>query len=290
MLAVRQSLVEQLDKTIAQLKRAAFRDQVIHEVRKDLKRARATLRLLRECIGIDAFQHEDKLIRDAARPLTALRDAKVLCEALRRLDSATGATKTSAFTRHLSGVLRKEQRSAKQQFRPEELKAAMVVLQGVKRRLEAVPELEDRTGALRPALERTYKSARRAFRRVQERPTDEGLHECRKQTKYLSSQLQILLPFGAKGLAKTYKRSRRMAEQLGEDHDLALLGAKIFQSAKGPNAASRNDAVEALITRLARRRKALQRKANRLGNRLYADKPRRIGAKIENSIRELAGH
>lgn len=289
MLAVRQALVRHLDKAIAELKRRDPSDHAIHEVRKELKRARAALRLLRECIGVDAFQRENALMRDAARPLTALRDAKVLLAALRGLDSGTVATTRNAFARYLSRVLRQEQLSVRKQLRSKELIAAAAALRAVKRRLEAVPEIDVRQSALGPALERAYQSGRKAFTAVKRRPTDEGLHEWRKQTKYFSNQLEILLPLGSKRFAKSYKRSQSLAEYLGEDHDLALLSGKIFRYAKGPNAASRNDAVAELLAGVAGRRKALQRKAYRLGRRLYANKPRRIAEKIKKRVHAVPG-
>jgi CHAD domain-containing protein len=61
-------------------------DETIHDTRKRLKRVRAGLRLLREAMGEGRYRRENALIRDAARPLTELRDAKVLLDALRSGD------------------------------------------------------------------------------------------------------------------------------------------------------------------------------------------------------------
>jgi len=284
MRVVRRALAEQLDKAIAGLERRNHSDRAVHEVRREIKRARATLRLLRQGIGVDAYNRENALMRDAARPLTRVRDAKILLETLRRLGPGTGA-KDNRFVQHLHRVLRQELRDVQRQLRPQELAAAAVALRAVKRWLEAVPEPRLNQAALTAGLERTYKSGRKAFARVRHRPTDECLHEWRKQAKYFANQLEIVLPLNPKRLAKSYKRSHRLAEHLGDDHDLALLNGKIFQYAKGPNAASQNEAVEELISRLVRQRRALQRKAYRLGRRLYSARPHRIQAKFERGLR-----
>src|SRR6185437_4230638 len=60
-------------------------DESVHEARKDLKRARATLRLLREALGNSTYKRENAAIRDAARPLSEVRDGRVLLDALRSL-------------------------------------------------------------------------------------------------------------------------------------------------------------------------------------------------------------
>jgi CHAD domain-containing protein len=283
---VRAILVAQIGRAITKLGPRARSDRAVHEVRKELKSARATLRLLRECVGVYAYRRDNALMRDAARPLTPLRDAKVLLQTLQRVDRTAGARKGNTFVRYLYRMLRNEQRDTQQRLRPKELMATIGTLRAVKQRLEALsgPQL-DQPAALCIALERAYKSGRMAFAEVKRRPTDECLHEWRKQTKYFANQLEIVLLLSPKRFSKRLRRSLRLAEHLGDDHDLALLNDKIFQYAKGPNAASRNDAVEELISRIAHRRKTLQAKARRLGRRLYATKPRRIREKIEKSLR-----
>src|SRR6185437_16474643 len=67
-------------------------DESVHEARKDLKRARATLRLLREALGNSTYKRENAAIRDAARPLSEVRDGRVLLDALRSLVKYYGPT------------------------------------------------------------------------------------------------------------------------------------------------------------------------------------------------------
>src|SRR5260370_31890223 len=60
-------------------------DDAVHDARKQLKKVRANLRLLREELGLRAYQRENAWAREAARPLTGVRDAKVLLETLAEL-------------------------------------------------------------------------------------------------------------------------------------------------------------------------------------------------------------
>src|SRR3954471_12662774 len=61
---------------------AARRDETVHEVRKSLKRLRALLRLLRHALGPDEYRRENRALRDTARPLGEVRDAKVFVGAI----------------------------------------------------------------------------------------------------------------------------------------------------------------------------------------------------------------
>src|SRR5262249_21269392 len=58
------------------------RDEAVHEARKSFKKVCAVLRLVRPVIGEAVFRAENACFRDAARPLTEVRDAKILVETL----------------------------------------------------------------------------------------------------------------------------------------------------------------------------------------------------------------
>src|SRR5262245_34387092 len=61
------------------------RDEAVHEARKCCKKLRAILRLVRPAIGERQYRYENIAYRDAARPLTAVRDAKILVESVDKL-------------------------------------------------------------------------------------------------------------------------------------------------------------------------------------------------------------
>src|SRR5215471_7581166 len=60
-------------------------DKAVHDARKRLKRVRAGLRLLRTALGDRLYREENASFRDAARPLTEVRDAKVLLDTFDQL-------------------------------------------------------------------------------------------------------------------------------------------------------------------------------------------------------------
>src|SRR5690348_16444807 len=75
----RDIFLRQLDAAIEELQ---GREPNIHGARKQLKRARATLRLMRPAIENDQYRRENTVARDAARPLSMARDNEVMSEAL----------------------------------------------------------------------------------------------------------------------------------------------------------------------------------------------------------------
>ena len=97
---MRRVIVGRLDKATERLREAADGDalaETIHGARKDLKKARAALRLIREELGEKAFKRENRALRDAGRLLSASRDAEVKLATLEALvegdgDAPPGAT------------------------------------------------------------------------------------------------------------------------------------------------------------------------------------------------------
>jgi CHAD domain-containing protein len=179
----------------------------------------------------------------------------------------------------LRKLLVEKRRLARQQLRPAQLHAAARVLRGIRRRAAALPVSRLRARHSR-GLARAFKKARSAFTAATLRGTDESLHECRKQTKYFANQLEMILPLGRKLFDKSHRYATQLADCLGEDHDLAILTEQISEHAvPAPALPSNPEAHEAeardLLRELKHRRKKLQRRASRLGRRLYSAKAAR---------------
>lgn len=269
----RRALLAQLDKTIEELSRRRRSDAAVHNIRKELKRARAALRMLRECIGVAEYRRENALIRDAARPLTPIRDAKVLLQTLEHLESKKGIG-SRGFLSRIRTLFEGKRRLSRRQLRPAELTAAARVLREIRRRAAALPD--SRLAAPHPrGLEHAFKKARSAFAVAKRQGTDESLHEWRKQTKYFANQLEILLPLGPKRFDKSQRHATQLADCLGDDHDLAILTEQISRHPEGAHPPASNAEVPGaearrLIRAVRRRREKLQRRAMRLGRRLYS--------------------
>jgi CHAD domain-containing protein len=271
---VRGVLLEQLDDAIGRLKKNGKSDTTVHDVRRELKRARATLRLLRKSMGGPAYRRDNWAIRDVARLLTPLRDAKVLVRTLGRLrrvgDDDDLGTAGSLLTRQFQ----EERQAIARRLLPKHLVAAADVLRTVKERVREIPRARLDECAISEGLGRVYKAGRRAFRRVKDQGTDRRLHGWRKQVKYLLNQIDVVRQLGGAKMKKRRKYSCRLADILGDDHDLAVLDAKIKASAD-PEVSRR------FALRIEKRRTVLQREAHRVGRLLYRGKARRLKSDLD---------
>jgi CHAD domain-containing protein len=248
---------------------AGSQDEAVHVIRKSLKRTRAVLRLLRDELGESRYHRENFALRDAARPLTPVRDAKVFVDTLAALKSreAAGGAGSGAFARagrQLAANRRavsKKTRGADGTFEGlgADLTAALATA------LERVEQWRLGRGGwsrLEPGLKRAYRRARRAGSAAEERTTSRRLHEWRKQTKYLLYQLQILEPSWGEVEKKLAGALDRLADLLGEDHDLAELRGLIEE--------------RDIVAMIDGRRVALEREAFALGRATFERRPGKV--------------
>jgi CHAD domain-containing protein len=271
---VRDVLLEQLDDAIGRFKKNGKSDATVHDVRRELKRARATLRLLRKSIGGPAYRRDNWAIRDVARLLTPLRDAKVLVRTLGRLRSVSDDNDLRAAGSLLRRQFQEERHAIGRRLLPKHLAAAADTLLSVRSRIREIPRGRLDQVAISDGLGRVYKAGRRAFRRVKDNATDARLHEWRKQVKYLFNQIDVVRRLGGAKWKMRRKYSNRLADILGDDHDLAVLHAKI-------NASANHEVSRLFALRIEKHRTVLQRQARRLGKVLYGGKARRLTSDLD---------
>ena len=255
----------QIAAALRALERRPLSDKAVHSARKSLKKARAMLRLLRPSMGDEAYHRENAALRDIARPLSEVRDARILLEALERLLRGRRRRNRPLGLVDLQRLLRREQGAIRSRLRGSRTFA---------RQLDALREAHrrvrhwrlDRKGwsVLAAGLTRVYGQARRAFTRARADPVAASLHEWRKQTKYLWHQLQILTPLGAT-VAQRAERAHRLTDALGEDHDLWVLRNVV--AARVSSDAARQE----LFHLIDQRSRQLRARAFTLGRQVYAD-------------------
>ncbi len=246
-------------------------DTAVHDARKDLKRARTALRLLRPALGEPIYRRENALLRDVAHALNAARDAKVLTQTLQSLRRSHRALRRDADVAELLHTLQADQADLRRRLREQPAQLART-RGGLEQLCDRV--MQWRVGGhgcsvLGPALKRIYRSGRRALPAARPRPTERALHEWRKQVKYLRYALEMLAPMRARKVARLTRQAEQLTDCLGEAHDLAILAQKARVFAKGNPAAL----LQPLFTIIDQQRDRHSLDALSTGEQLYRAKP-----------------
>ncbi len=243
-------------------------DEAVHTARKATKRIRAALRLLRGSLGPGKYHRENRGVRDAARPLTAIRDSFMLQRTLRSMTSAP-----PSLERGLKSEYQRERRGFKRQG----LRAAVTHLKAARRNLSELSPVVPEAASAVEGLGNTYRAGRKALVKAKSND-DRALHEWRKQAKYLLNELELLRAVFGVDAGKLRRRAGKLASVLGDDHDLVVLSAKLRRyRATAPR----------LVKQIEERRQSLRRRAAQQGAKLYRHSAKRVEARVAARLKKL---
>ena len=249
--------------------------EAVHEARKDLKKLRATLKLVRPLIGDKTYGRENARFRDAGRALSDVRDAQVRAQTIDALakrfsdDPPPGGwwTLRALLVDDASGNGALE--SLREQVSDE--------IERGDQAIEDWPLGANGFDLLGPGLKRAYSRGRRRFRDARKDPSDERLHEWRKRSKDLWYHLRLVRRAWPEVMTTTADEAHELSDRLGDDHDLVVLTADL-EDARPPLS---HEQLEHLRKLIGKRRKELQGEAFAYGERLFAEKPKRFVERIE---------
>jgi CHAD domain-containing protein len=272
---LRRVLLEDLSEAVAVLAGSDVPgDERLHDLRKHLKRARATLRLMRVALGTARYGRENATLRDAARVLNGVRDAKVLVDTVDSLARDTRKRERLAVLRERAILLDHRQHLRAHLGRGErQIRELRKTLKAAELRVRRWRLASQARPLAVSGLKRIYRAGRRSRRAVERSKSVGNLHELRKQAKYLWHALEITGSGVDANLARCARAAHRLSVLLGDDHDLALLVARLERMPSSGGAHT--------LLRLAReRREKLQVEALDLACRLYRRRPARFLAAI----------
>jgi CYTH domain-containing protein/CHAD domain-containing protein len=267
---VRRVISSRLERAAERLREPLDGDalaEAIHGARKDLKKARAALRLVREEVGEETFKRENHALRDAARMLSASRDAEVKVETLAALvEGGAGDVPPGPAALWHDALAADRDRTVEGEG--DQIDAAVEAIDAVAARAPEWPLRHTGWKLLSPGLDTAYTEGRDAFEALPARPTFEAVHDLRKRGKDLWYQLRLLRDAWPAVLGPTAEEIHEFTDLLGDHHDLAVL-ADDLEVREEIGSAHKN----VLRELIAAEQHALLIDALSLGERVYAEKP-----------------
>jgi len=282
---VRRIVCERVDTALNCLSAAKGRaeGESVHTARKRFKEIRAALRLIRDAVDGDLFRKENRTYRDAARPLSEIRDSRALIEALDALVKHFGDELKSGAFADVRKILTRRARACRQKVVVEQgaLREVQRSVRRARKRIERWP-LEGLTfPTFIGGIAETYRAGRRLMSIANDLGTDETHHEWRKQVKYLRHQSEILCPLWPEAMRLLVDEAHELADLLGDDHDLAVMKQALTHELHDAIAGHERKALLGLI---AERRATLQKRAKRLGRKLFADKRKAFRRRVSEYL------
>jgi CHAD domain-containing protein len=247
--------------------------EAIHGARKDLKKARAALRLIRDELGEQDFKRENHALRDAARLLSASRDAEVKLGTLDSLVEGAGDAPPGATALWRDALVADRDRIVGGEG--EEADAVVAAIAKVTARIPQWRIRHDGWKLLSPGLDTAYSEGRQAFAALGGSPSFDAVHDLRKRGKDLWYQVRLLRDAWEPVLDATAEEIHDFTDLLGDHHDLAVLAEDLAD--REPVDPAQRETLKALIEA---RQSTLLGEARSAGGRIYAEKPKAFGRRL----------
>ena len=268
---------DQIDRVLAQFSSKTSRGTAVHEARKSMKRLRALLHLVKPAMPKGSFAVSEARLKKIGRSLSGARDAQAMLETVRKLEAHDGSAKVKQVTAALRAKLQAECAEAEHGLTGAGIKQLRKLLNEAKAGFAEMSLEPDDFSVVAVTLERDYRKARHAFSQAYRLRTDEAFHDWRKRVQRHWRQLLLVTPSWPKAIRPHAALARNVSEALGEDHDLAVLAARV--KAEADQLGDRNQ-IEAYIALCRTRQAELRRIAHELGTRLLSEKPGSLARRV----------
>ncbi|MFW5738895.1 MAG: CHAD domain-containing protein, partial [Myxococcota bacterium] len=215
---------EQVDRAIEEVDDDSLGvHETIHQVRKRCKKIRGVIRLVRPQME-GTYQKENARFRDAARPLSFVRDRQAMVETydalLDRFGAEVSPVRLAPIRRELvqrcSNVDEGQLQDRLAEFRRQ--------MQEARAAVDTWPIGQEGFEGIAAGLAKTWGRGRRAMRRAYgKRPTSAQFHTWRKRVKYHRYQCRMLRDIHPRLMKSWHKDFKELSDYLGDDHDLVVL-------------------------------------------------------------------
>jgi len=253
------------------------RHETVHEVRKRCKEVRAAARLVRPVLP--NYSEVNAQYRDAARRISDIRDAHAAIETFddhvrpaARADGTVSDDTLDGIRATLVG--RRDEIAAKQDLEQRLDNVRADLIEG-RKRVPNLPIATDGYDAVAGGLRKSYKRARNRMAEAYEDPDFERFHEWRKRIKYHRYHSRLLRSIWVGPMKARRAELKTLSDVIGYENDLAEFAMMMHDEDL-----FEGETREALDRIIRGRRADLHREGRPLGERLFAEKPDRLVARL----------
>lgn len=271
-------LNEQMEDSLQQLTdKEKETDVSVHEFRKNMKKSRAVLRLMRHNVKKESYREMNSLFRDLSKRLGRSREAKVHLDTLEEIMSENELPKTAGS---LYDYFQQEYDETLQNLKDNEnvLNDTIKKLQQARQKIHKLSMDDDDTSLIYQGIKKVYKRGRKALTVVYEFPGGENFHEWRKRAKYLWYICLLLEEIWPEVMNGYITSLDELSDYLGKEHDLFEL-QNIILERQDLNFIPEKDR-QIIANVIDKYRTTIQCKARPVGSKLYFEKPKMFAKRI----------
>lgn len=269
--AVKRIGIELIDDSINRLENIhnTF-DESIHESRKNFKKIRGLLRLVRFELGDELYKKENKIFRNIGRILSPVRDAAVMTETLDYIIKKHPKEIYYDDYKQIRKYLNLRARRIRAQFKKntELINKTIKTLTEHRDEFNKLPLRKKSFNQLIPGLTLVYEKGHNSFALVKRNPSAKNYHEWRKQAKYLWYHTRILEGAWQEYMNIFSNKLSDLSDVLGLEHDLSELRSVLLK--EYPIGINKQKLAK-LFELIEKERKVLQTQAKSIAPYIYSE-------------------
>lgn len=281
-LAVKRIGIELLDDSITRLKNVNHSfDVSIHETRKNFKKMRALLRLIRFELGKQNYRNENILFRDTGRILSGIRDAAVMVETLDLIYKHFPDRINTDDYKTLRKKLSLRARRIRYQFKKNsDLIEAIIDILDLHKTKIANWQLDKKEfDQIVAGLQLVYEQGYKAMNEAVKSSSSENYHRWRKSVKYLWYHVRILVDAWHEYMQPLSEKLSTLSDLLGLEHDLVELRKLLMHETSLLN---NNELKIRLLNLIGQERLRLQTEAKLVAQYIYSESPENFVSRIHS--------
>jgi CHAD domain-containing protein len=250
----------------------------VHELRKNIKKIRGILRLVRHEIGQKKYEEMNTYYREMAAEVAVLRDDTSQIELL---EGMMESVKSNQVRKSISKAIRQVQAKRKKEFHNfYAQKKQLKVNRSFKEKMaeyKGLIVLGNPEKFILKSLRKTYRGARQALKMARKSNDKEVYHDLRKQVKYLMYHLMTLSSALDEDMIAYTQKLNKLADYLGNLHDLDLFNGHIKEEKLIKLEPEKK---KLMMKYIYRRRSYLRKKVHHSGNELFLSNSKNFSNKL----------
>jgi CHAD domain-containing protein len=253
----------------------------VHDTRKNFKKVRTVLRLIRTEIGEENYQIEMSFYRDAGRILSDLRDSTVLIQTFDKLVLSSELEMSNFdFSVFRDFLIEKQKhiRTAKSK-KSAVINSLSTDLLLARSRVFDWPLSGDEFKLIKKNLQLIYEQGKKYMYAVFSEAIKENVHEWRKRVKDLWYATRILGNIWPEMMSPLDILLGKLSDALGDANDLFLLKEKIISN---QSKLKDDQHTRELINFIDRRIMDLLREARSIGRKVYSEDSKYFVGRLQN--------
>ena len=275
-------VMELIDRSVFNLSKGngSFSDD-IHDTRKNFKKIRTVLRLVKSNLGKESFQLENIFFRNAGRKLSDLRDSSVLINTFDKLLKKSEIEMSNYdFSVFRSFLVEKHKSiAAAKNKKGVVINSLSTDLLLARSRVFDYPLSSDNFKILKKNLQRIFEKGQTIMYAVFSETIKENVHEWRKRVKDLWYSMRILHNLWPEIMSPMVELLQKLSDSLGDANDLFLLKERILlNESKFKNIQHTKELINFIDKRII----DLLRDARFIGRKVYSENSKYFVGRMQN--------